>query len=169
MEKQYIRSYIKTRCLLGLTATQIPDELATAYGQDVVSYCTVTRWIQRFSNERESLEDNPRRGRPLSAIIQQNIDAAIYYRDECLKKLIKNLYKKRPSSTANHVKLHHDNARPHVNDMVLNYLQEEKIKVMAHPPYSSALAPSDFWLFSYLKRSLDTYPDATSLAKALSK
>ncbi|CAF0989544.1 unnamed protein product [Rotaria sp. Silwood1] len=151
MEKQYIRSYIKTRCLLGLTATQIPDELATAYGQDVVSYCTVTRWIQRFSNERESLEDNPRRGRPLSAIIQQNIDA------------------KRPSSTANHVKLHHDNARPHVNDIVLNYLQEEKIKVMAHPPYSSALAPSDFWLFSYLKRSLDTYPDATSLAKALSK
>ncbi|CAF3510681.1 unnamed protein product [Rotaria sp. Silwood1] len=94
---------------------------------------------------------------------------AIYYRDECLKKLIKNLYKKRPSSTANHVKLHHDNARPHVNDIVLNYLQEEKIKVMAHPLYSPAFAPSDFWLFSYLKRSLDTYPDDTSLAKALSK
>ncbi|CAF1129943.1 unnamed protein product [Rotaria sp. Silwood1] len=154
MEKQYIGSYIKTRWLLGLTATQIHDELTTAYGQDVVSYCTVTRWIQRFSNERESLEDNPRSGRPLSAIIQQNIDA------------VKD---KRPSSTANHVKLHHDNARPHVNDIVLNCLQEEKIKVMAHPPYSSDLASSDFWLFSYLKRSLDTYPDATSLAKALSK
>ncbi|CAF3356139.1 unnamed protein product [Rotaria sp. Silwood1] len=75
MEKQYIRSYIKTRWLLGLTATQIHDELTTAYGQDVVSYCTVTRWIQRFSNERESLEDNPRSGRPLSDITQQNIDA----------------------------------------------------------------------------------------------
>ncbi|CAF1229600.1 unnamed protein product [Rotaria sp. Silwood1] len=75
MEKQYIRSYIETRWLLGLTATQIHDESTTAYGQDVVSYCTVTRWIQRFSNERESLEDNPRSGRPLSAITQQNIDA----------------------------------------------------------------------------------------------
>ena len=56
-----------------------------------------------------------------------------------------------------------------MNDIVLNYLQEEKIKVMVHPPYSPDLAPSDFWLLSYLKRSLDTYPDATSLVKALSK
>ncbi|CAF1442824.1 unnamed protein product [Adineta steineri] len=43
-----------------------------------------------------------------------------------------------------------------------NYLQEEKIKVMAHPPYSPDLAPSDFWLFNYLKRGLDTCPDATN-------
>ncbi|CAF1316643.1 unnamed protein product [Rotaria sordida] len=248
MEKQYIRSYIKTRWLLGLTAAQIHGELTTAYGQDVVSYCTVTRWIERFSNERESLEDNPRSGRPIAIITQQNIDAvkdlfesgawklgdivigdeswfyhrkikskqeskawvakgqnpptevrrqqfeektmfviffmttgpllihqlppgtsinAIYYRDECLKSLVQKLHKKRPSSTPNGIKLHHDNARPHINDIVFNYLQEEKIKVMAHPPYSPDLAPSDFWLLSCLKRSLDTYPDATSLAKEL--
>jgi histone-lysine N-methyltransferase SETMAR len=61
--------------LLGLTATQIHDELTTAYGQGLVSYCTVIRWIQRFSNEQESLEDNPRSGRPLAAITKQNIDA----------------------------------------------------------------------------------------------
>ncbi|CAF4062500.1 unnamed protein product, partial [Rotaria sp. Silwood1] len=73
--KQYIRSYVKTRLLLGLTATQIHDESTTAYGHGVVSYCTVTRWIQRFSNERESLEDNPRSGCPITAITQQNIDA----------------------------------------------------------------------------------------------
>jgi len=46
MEKQHIRSYIKTRLLLGLTATQIHDELTAAYGQDVLSYCTVARWIR---------------------------------------------------------------------------------------------------------------------------
>ncbi len=68
MEKQYIRSYIKTHLLLGLTATHIHDELTTAYGQGVVSYCTVTRWIQRFSNERESLEDNLRSGHPVTII-----------------------------------------------------------------------------------------------------
>ncbi|CAF1395072.1 unnamed protein product [Adineta steineri] len=313
MDKLCLRSYIKTRWLLGLTATQIYNELTTAYGQDAVSYRTVARWIERFSNEREGLEDNPRSGRPLSAITQRNIDEvkdlvnddphitidyiadildishgsvdtnlkqhlglrkitskwvphkltkeqrqlridictenlkklergawrlcdivtgdetwiyhrkiipkeqskvwvakgespptqvrrqhferktmfviffmtngpllihvlpsgasvnAIYYRDECLKELIKNLYKKRPSSTANHIKLHHDNARPHMNNIVFNYLQEEKIKVMAHPPYSPDLAPSDFWLFNYLKRSLDTCQDATSLAKMLSR
>ncbi|CAF4051753.1 unnamed protein product, partial [Rotaria sp. Silwood1] len=48
-----------------LTAAQIHDELAAAYGQGVVSYRIVARWIERFSNERESLEDNPRSGRPI--------------------------------------------------------------------------------------------------------
>ncbi|CAF1510471.1 unnamed protein product, partial [Rotaria sp. Silwood1] len=256
MEKQHIRLYIKTRWLLGLTATQIHDKLTTAYGQGVVSYCTVTRWIQRFSNEQESFEDNPRSGRPITAITQQNIDAvkdlvnddphisidyiaaildishgsvdAILKQHLGLRKItskwvphkltqeqrqrridicIENLQKlesgiwrlcdivtgdetwiyhrkikskeqskawvtkdespptqKRPLSTTNGIKLHHDNARPHMNNIVFNYLQEEKVKIMAHPPYSPDLAPSDFWLFNCLKRNLDTYPDATSLA-----
>ena len=73
------------------------------------------------------------------------------------------------SSTANHVKLHHDKARPHMNNVVFSYLQEKKIKVIPHPPYSPDLTPSDFWLFNRLKRNLDEYPDAKSLAKALSK
>ncbi len=94
---------------------------------------------------------------------------AIYYRDECLKTLVKNLHKKRPLSTTNGIKLHHDNARPHVKNIIFDYLKEEKIKVMAHPPYSPDLAPSDFWLFNCLKCSLDTYPDATSLARAITK
>ncbi|CAF4597987.1 unnamed protein product, partial [Rotaria sp. Silwood2] len=95
-------------------------KLTTAYEHGVVSYYTVTRWIQRFSNERESLEDNPRSCYSITAFTQQNIDV--------------------------------------VTDL------KKKIKVMAHPPYSSDLAPSDFWLFNRLKRSLDTYPVSTSLA-----
>ena len=94
---------------------------------------------------------------------------AMYYRDQCLKPLVKNLHRKRPSSTSNGIKLHLENARPHVKDVVIHYLQEEKIKLMVHPPYSPNLAPSDFWLFSYLKHRLDTYPDATSLTKAITK
>jgi transposase len=75
MDNLCLRSYIKTRLLLGLTATEIHNELTLAYGQDIVSYRTVARWFRRFSNERDSLEDNPRSGRPLSAITQENIDA----------------------------------------------------------------------------------------------
>ncbi|CAF4967055.1 unnamed protein product [Rotaria sp. Silwood1] len=71
---KYNRIGILIVCL-GLTATQIHDELTTAYRHGVVSYCTVTRWIQRFSNERESLEDNPRSGCPITTNTQQNIDA----------------------------------------------------------------------------------------------
>ncbi len=50
-----------------------------------------------------------------------------------------------------------------------NYLQEEKIKVMTPPPYSPDLALSDFWLFTYLKDRLDSYPYATSLSKAITE
>ncbi|CAF1549464.1 unnamed protein product [Adineta steineri] len=49
------------------------------------------------------------------------------------------------------------------------YVQAEKIKVMAYPPYSPNLAPLDFWLSNYLKRDPATCSDGTSLAKILSK
>ncbi|CAF4234631.1 unnamed protein product, partial [Rotaria sp. Silwood2] len=48
MDKLCIRSYMKTRWLLGLNTTQIHDELMAAYGQGVVSYSTVAHWIDRF-------------------------------------------------------------------------------------------------------------------------
>ena len=50
MDKLCIRSYIKTRTLLGLTATQIQNELNTAYGQGVVSYNRVAYSIHRFAS-----------------------------------------------------------------------------------------------------------------------
>jgi transposase len=75
MDKLCLRSYIKTRWLLGLTATQIHGELTIAYGHGVVSYRTVAHWIHRFSSGREALDDDPRPGRPISVITQQNIDA----------------------------------------------------------------------------------------------
>lgn len=90
-----------------------------------------------------------------------------YYRDECLKTLVRNLCKKRPSAETRGIQVHHDNARPHVSGIVLDYLCEVKLNVMAHPPYSPDLAPSDFWLFTRLKRNLSTYPDARSLARAI--
>jgi len=75
MDKLSTRSYIKTRLLLGLTATEIYEELTAAYGQDVVSYRTVAHWVHRFSSGREPLEDDPRSGHPITVITQQNIDA----------------------------------------------------------------------------------------------
>ena len=47
----------------------------------------------------------------------------IYYRDECLKASVKNLHKERSTSITNDIKLHYDNARPHMKDIILNYLQ----------------------------------------------
>lgn len=48
--------------------------------------------------------------------------------------------------------LHMDNAKPH---NVPEKLRELKIKRLDHPPYSPDIAPSDFFLFGYLKKLLE--------------
>lgn len=48
--------------------------------------------------------------------------------------------------------LHMDNARPH---LVAKKLKELGITRLEHPPYSPDLAPSDFFLFGYLKKLLE--------------
>jgi hypothetical protein len=74
MDKLSIRSYVKTRLLLGLTAAEIHGELTTVYGSDVVSSSAIAFWIRRFSIGRDSLEGNPRVGRPINTVTQTNID-----------------------------------------------------------------------------------------------
>ncbi|CAF1486618.1 unnamed protein product [Rotaria sordida] len=53
MDKLRIRSCIKTHWLLGLTATQVHDELTAGYRPDAVAYSTVTHWVYRFSIQEE--------------------------------------------------------------------------------------------------------------------
>jgi len=50
-----------------------------------------------------------------------------------------------------------------MQDIVLNinYLQEEKIKVMLRAQYSSDSVLSEFWLLGYLKPNLGSYPNTT--------
>jgi hypothetical protein len=38
---------------------------------------------------------------------------------------------------------------------------------MDHPPYSPDLAPSDFWLFDYIRERLTSNPDAKGLMKQI--
>ncbi|PNF23181.1 hypothetical protein B7P43_G02737 [Cryptotermes secundus] len=52
------------------------------------------------------------------------------------------------------VVLLHDNARPHTAAHTAETLQKLKFDVMAHPPYSPDLAPSDYHLFGPLKEAL---------------
>lgn len=75
MEKEHLRAYIKTRFLLGFAATEIHHELTTAYGRDSVSFSTVALWVRRFSSGRDSVEDDPRGGRPVTVVITKNIRA----------------------------------------------------------------------------------------------
>ena len=50
-------------------------DLKSVYGEHAPSYETVSRWVVRFSNDRESFEDDPRSGRPITAHTQEIIEA----------------------------------------------------------------------------------------------
>ncbi|CAK9818215.1 Histone-lysine N-methyltransferase SETMAR [Anthophora quadrimaculata] len=47
-----------------------------------------------------------------------------------------------------------DNARPHKAQETMKKIKDLGWKIIDHPPYSPDLAPSDFFLFSNLKRFL---------------
>ena len=66
---------------------------------------------------------------------------------------LKNVFRDFETFTSRHCKIvHFDNARPHLIDQ---YLEEKKIRRLSHPAYSPDLAPSDFFLFGYLKMKLE--------------
>jgi transposase len=50
--------------------------------------------------------------------------------------------------------LHHDNAPAHVSLLIREFLFKNETTVVPQPPYSSDLAPVDFFLFPKLKSTL---------------
>ena len=48
----------------------------------------------------------------------------------------------------------HDNAPVHTAHISHTTIEDAGLVLLDHPPYSPNLAPSDFWLFSHLKRHL---------------
>jgi histone-lysine N-methyltransferase SETMAR len=65
--------------------------------------------------------------------------------------------------------LHADNARPHTAKLSIQYFNENRMKSSPYPPYSPDLAPSDFYLFGYVKRCFAglSFEDADQLLTAL--
>jgi transposase len=53
--------------------------------------------------------------------------------------------------------LYTDNARPHTAKVSTDDVTRNGMKRTRHPPYSPDLAPSDFFLFGYVKRKLMGY------------
>ena len=81
--------------------------------------------------------------------------------------LLHAVAEKRPELVGNFI-LHQDNAPPHKAQIVTEFLVEQGIEALRHPPYSPDLAPSDFWLFDTLKLSLRRrFPSRSSLGSAV--
>ncbi len=65
-------------------------------------------------------------------------------------------------------KLLYDNGYPHAHRDVVNYLTEEGIEIIPHPPYLPDLSPCDFWLNDYIKSNLADHTNEVSLAQEVS-
>lgn len=74
------------------------------------------------------------------------------YYIEVLKRLRNSIRRKRPEMwESNNWLLHHDNAPAHSALKTREFLTKHSITLLPHPPYSTDLAPCDFFLFPKLK------------------
>jgi histone-lysine N-methyltransferase SETMAR len=67
------RTYIKYRTVLGASAASIIDDLNKVHGDSALRKSTVYEWIDRFKHGRDSIEDDPRSGRPVTETTEENI------------------------------------------------------------------------------------------------
>ncbi|CAH1955189.1 unnamed protein product [Acanthoscelides obtectus] len=69
----------------------------------------------------------------------------------CLPKVITELRKINPERR---IILHQDNASSHTDKKTRQYLTEENVELLDHPPYSPDLSPNDFFIFPKIKNRL---------------
>jgi transposase len=65
--------------------------------------------------------------------------------------------------------VHADNSGRHVSTKVKQSMKDHSLRTAPHPPYSPDLAPSDFFLFGYVKRALQRskFQSADEVLKAV--
>ena len=73
MEKTEIQAVFKHFVKKGMKAKEIHADLQNTLGDSAPSYSTVAKWASEFKFGRESLEDDPRSGRPKSAMTPELI------------------------------------------------------------------------------------------------
>ncbi|KAL0828929.1 hypothetical protein ABMA28_003828 [Loxostege sticticalis] len=73
MHKIEYRAVIKFLTKEGNTPAEVKQRLDVVYGDSSPSYSTVKEWAEQFRLGRESIDDEPRPGRPSEAITDENI------------------------------------------------------------------------------------------------
>lgn len=98
----------------------------------------------------------------------QSVNAS-FYKNKVLSVVFSNYKELKNRRTMKNMMLHHDNAASHKAQIITEYLQEEKIFLLPHPPYSPDLAPCDFFLFPRIKKELKNrhFDNVENLARAI--
>ena len=147
------------------TAAEAHRELQKVYRDATLSGTTCCEWLRRCKDGDFDVDDRPREGRPTTF---EDADVIYYellkpnktitgerYRTQ-LMRLSRALCEKRPQYEQRHEELilQHDNVRPHVAKPVKIYLETLKWEFLPHPPYSSDIALSDYYLFRSMANGL---------------
>ena len=69
------RAVIEFLTLENVQPQEIHVRMSNVYGTEAPSYATVKRWAAEFRRGRISLEDEPRTGRPIEAVTEENCRA----------------------------------------------------------------------------------------------
>ncbi|CAH1974128.1 unnamed protein product [Acanthoscelides obtectus] len=82
---------------------------------------------------------------------EQRTVTADRYTTICLPKVITELRKINPERR---IIFHQENASSHTAQKTRQYLTEENVELLGHPPYSPDLSPNDFFTFPKIKNRL---------------
>ena len=63
------RVYWKIQAQLRFPSTEIHK----SYGNGALKYATVCKWVRHVNDGRESIENDPRVGRPVSVLTEKNV------------------------------------------------------------------------------------------------
>ena len=93
----------------------------------------------------------------------------IYYANLLINKLHPEIKERRRDLISPGVILHHDNASVHTSYYVLSTIHNLRYELFRHPPYFPDLAPSDYYLFPFLKNYLKgrRYKDRSALDSSI--
>ncbi|XP_060565461.1 histone-lysine N-methyltransferase SETMAR-like [Ruditapes philippinarum] len=94
---------------------------------------------------------------------------AKFYKRIVFNKSDKYYRKRRPNTGMRGLYRLHDNATPHKADIFKKLLENKRVTVFNHPPYSPDLAPCNFFLFPRLKKHIQgrRYSTRNGLGSAL--
>jgi hypothetical protein len=157
------RYAIKFCAKLGNSGSETLQLLKTAYRDAVLSSAQVFGWHKAFEDGRECVEDELRAGRPSTARTENNVARVkvVLNRDRHLQvRLIaegvvlpKMVVHRIITEDLHMIKICAKLVPKNLSD-VREFLAQNKITTLPHPPYSPDLAPCDFILFPKLKTHL---------------
>ena len=59
--------------LLGKSFTEIRDDLHKVYGDSCLANSAISKWMRRFKDGRESMEDDKHTGRPVTITTEKKV------------------------------------------------------------------------------------------------